>query len=224
MRVRVLSVAASLAGVLIAGSRLWGQQAQRPVAPMPPERADALIEAASRRLDYIPGEVLVKFKRGTGLAQQQRALDGVRSRPSAESLEWTGGVALLRDPSQPDANILADQLRSQPEVVYAEPNYLRHHFNTPNDPGYSPRQWNLQSIDMPRAWDINPGGGASTIVAVVDTGVTTFNGSMTFATWNGSAIQNVSIPFTTNPDLSSSRLVSPIAMADRGCESFEPSR
>jgi len=205
----MLSVVAALAGILVTGSRLGGQPAATPVAPMSPERADALIEAASRGLDYVPGEVLVRFKRGVGPIQQQRALDAVRSRPLVDRLEWAGEVAIVRDPSQPDAHILADQLRSQPEVVYAEPNYLRHHFATPNDTGYSPRQWNLQSIDMPRAWDINPGANASTIVAVVDTGITTFNGSMTFATWSGTAIQNVSIPFSTNPDLSSSRLVSP---------------
>src|SRR5207253_4408841 len=87
---------------------------------------------------------------------------------------------------------------------------LRQHLSTTQVPGSSPRQCIRQSMFVPGAGDIKPGGNGSTIDAVVDTGVTTFNGSMTFATWNGSAIQNVSIPFTTNPDLSSSRLVSPI--------------
>lgn len=209
MRVRVLSVVLGLAGVLMPGSHVIGQQATAPAAAISPERADEYVEAAVRRLDYLPGEVLIKFKDGVAPDREQRALDAVRSRPSVDSLEWIGEVAILRDASQPDATVLADQLRSQPEVVYAEPNYLRHHFSTPNDPGYAARQWNLQAIDMPRAWDINPGGSPSTIVAVVDTGITTFTGNMTFATWNGTAIQNVSIPFATNPDLSSSRLVLP---------------
>jgi serine protease len=210
MRVGVLSVLAGLVVIVAPGSRAIGQQGQTPVAAMSPERTDEFIEAASRGLGYLPGEVVIRFRDGIGPRRQQRALDALRSRPPVESLEWHGEIAVLRDASQPDATLLADQLRSQPEVVYAEPNYLRHHASTPNDTGYSPRQWNLQAIDMPRAWDINPGANAGTIVAVVDTGVTTFTGNMTFKTWNGTAIQTVSIPFSTNPDLSSSRLVSPM--------------
>src|SRR5262249_47852123 len=109
-----------------------------------------------------------------------------------------------------DARILAEQLSSQPEVQYAEPNYLAHHLSVPNDTGFGPRQWNLQQLDMARAWDINPGGNPSVIIAIVDTGVTTVNETRTFATWNGSAIQIINVPFAVNPDLPASRLVSPI--------------
>ena len=108
-------------------------------------------------LDYLPGEVVVKFKEGVTPDGQQRALDALRSRPPDRRLEWAGEVAILRDRSQPDARVLAEQLASQPEVEYAEPNYLRHKTLTPNDTGYAPRQWNLQTLDLPRAWDINPG-------------------------------------------------------------------
>src|SRR5262245_35283789 len=67
------------------------------------ERAQAFIDAADRGLHYVPGEVLVKFKAGVGPAQQQRALMAVRSRPSVDTLRWVGDVAVLTDPSQPDA-------------------------------------------------------------------------------------------------------------------------
>jgi subtilisin family serine protease len=198
------------AGLAIAGPpRVAGQLAPQPMATMPPARAAAFVEAASRRLDYLPGEVLVRFKDGVTPARQQRALDSVRSRPSVDALEWTGEIAILRDPSQPDAHILAEQLAAQPEVLYAEPNHIRRHAATPNDPGYGARQWNLQALDLPKAWDINPGGAASVIVAIVDTGITTENTSRTVATWNGSAIQTITVAYATNPDLSASRLVSP---------------
>jgi serine protease len=127
-----------------------------------------------------------------------------------------GDVAVLRDPSQPDARVLAGQLGSQPEVEFAQPNYLRHKSLSPNDTGYGPRQWNLQTIGMPQAWDINGGARSDVIVAVVDTGVTTLNGSLNAQTWNGSAIQTISVPFSSNPDLASSRLVSPIDMVTGG--------
>jgi serine protease len=194
------------------------------------DRAQAYVEAAEHQLDYLPGEVVVKFRNGVGTAGQDRALAGVRSRPSSDDLDWAGPVAILRDASQPNARILADQLRLQPEVEYAEPNYLvrlpsRSRFRpealtdrdleaspratTPNDPGYSARQWNLTALDMPRAWDINPGGKPTITVAVVDTGITTVTETRTFSNWNGTAIVNQNMAFATNPDLSSTRLVAP---------------
>ena len=196
--------------VVVSRPPLAGQLAPEPMDVMPADRAAAYIEAAVNGLDYLPGEVVVKFREGITPDRQQRALDAVRSRPSVDALEWAGEVAILRDASQPDANILAEQLSSQPEVLYAEPNYLRRKNAVPNDTGYGPRQWNLQTLDMPKAWDINPGSNATMIVAVIDTGVTSVNTTRTVATWNGTAIQTISVTFATNPDLAASRLVSPM--------------
>jgi serine protease len=191
------------------GQQAADQPALTPGGVMSAADAQAFAAAAAAHLDYLPGEVIVKFKDGVETQARQRALDVLRSRPSVDRLEWIGDVALLRDPSQPDAMALAAQLASQPEVEYAEPNRLRRKSLTPNDTGYTPRQWNLQTIDMPHAWDINPGGTSDVIVAVVDTGVTNFSGTMNFKTWNGSAIQTIAVPFAVNPDLAVSRLVSP---------------
>ncbi len=196
--------------------RLAGQLAATPMDVMPAARAAAFVDAAARGVDYLPGEVIVRFKDGVTPVRQQRALDALRSRPAVAALEWEGEVAILRDASQPDATILAAQLASQPEVLYAEPNYLRHHDATPNDTGYGPRQWNLQALDMPKAWDINPGAGSGIIVAVVDSGVTTENTTRTVATWNGSAIQTITVAYATNPDLAASRLVSPFDFVTNG--------
>src|SRR5262249_30186965 len=56
-------------------------------------------------------------------------------------------------------------------------------------------------------WDINPGGKDSVTVAVVDTGITSVAQSFFLPTWNGSAVQNVLVPFALNPDLAAARLV-----------------
>lgn len=200
-----------IAGVVVLSRPpLAGQRAPEPMDVMSADRAAAYIDAAARGLDYLPGEVVVKFKEGVTPGGQQRALDSVRSRPSVDALEWAGEVAILRDPSRPDARVLADQLGAQPDVLYAEPNYLRHKDLTPNDTGYGPRQWNLQALDMPKVWDINPGGNETMIVAIIDTGVTTVNTTRTVATWNGSAIQTITVAYATNPDLAAGRLVSPM--------------
>lgn len=207
--------------VIVSSQATRGQQSANPPAAVPlpvmaAADAQAFADAATNRLDYLPGEVIVKFKDGVDTRGEQRALDALRSRPAVDRLQWVGEFAILRDPSQSDARVLADQLASQPEVSYAHPNYLRRKSLTPNDTGYSPRQWNFQTIDMPHAWDINPGASSSVIVAVVDTGITNFAGTMTAPTWNGSAIQTITLPFATNPDLASSRLVSPIDFVTGG--------
>jgi serine protease len=173
----------------------------------------ALNDARRLRLAYIPNQVVVRFRDGVNRGGQQRALTALRSRPSVDELEWAGPVAIVTDLNQPNAAILAQQLREQPEVEYAEPNYLYRTTLTPNDTGYAPRQWNFSALDMPRAWDINPGASSSIIAAVLDTGVTTSDAPRTFKTWNGSAIVNVQVPFAINPDLAGSRLVSPYDFA-----------
>jgi len=189
--------------------------AQTPATPdqytvrMTPARVAAILEAHRRGLRYIPGEVVLRFRSGVTQIGQTRALQALRSRPTASALQWIGSFAVLRDTSEPDPEVLVAQLRRQPEVAYAEPNYLYRLHTTPNDPGFSSLQWNLSAIDMPRAWDINPGGKRDIIVAIVDTGVTTTSQAQTFQTWNGTAFQTISVPFATNPDLSADRLVAP---------------
>ena len=172
-----------------------------------PERALAMLTAFDRQLDYVPGEVLVQFRSGVSASGQQRALMSLRSKPAASDLHWVGDVAVVSDPTEPDATRLAAALRTQPEVEYAEPNYLYRTSATPNDPGFAARQWNFAALDMPRAWDINPGGNDTVTVAVVDTGITSVGRSYSFQTWNGRAIQSVSVPFAVNPDVKTTRIV-----------------
>jgi serine protease len=190
------------------------QEQQPPVRTYPQRltanRATALVAAAAERRDYIPGEVLVRFRDGVSPEGQQRALMALGSRPSTPALRWSGNVALYRDAVEPDARALAAGLRLQPEVAWAEPNYVRRLAAEPNDPGYADLQWNLRSLDMPRVWDINPGGSSDLIVAVIDTGITTATEVARFRTWNGSAIQEIDVPYEISPDLSPSRFVAPI--------------
>ena len=189
-------------------------------------RIDAFEEARRLGLDYLPGEVLVKFRRGVTAVGQQRALTASRSRTAASQLRWMGDVARLVDRSQPYAAQTAALLAMQPEVEFAHPNYIRRLparvsrndlplkvgatvSGVPNDPDYIALQWNLSLLNMPRAWDISPGGSSSVIVAVVDTGLTTENTTLVRSLWTGSQFESVSLPFQVSPDLSQSRVVLP---------------
>jgi serine protease len=214
--VPLAAVAAALAWPLATTSRPVRAQDVAPAAPavtsrVSPARLAALMDAATRQLDYLPGEVLVRFRDGVAVEGMQRALAGVRSQPALTSLRWSGQVAVLRDTNELDAHVLAGQLRLQPEVLWAQPNYLRRpHRLQPTDPGFASFQWNLRAIDMPRAWDINAGGDANLIVAVLDTGVTSQSTVLPLKTFNGTAIQNINVPVATNPDLATARLVTPV--------------
>lgn len=191
-------------------------------------RAEAFVDAARRGIRYLPGQVLVKFRNGTSTAGRQRALMALRSRPSAGQLRWMGNVALLTDDSQPDATILADQLRAQPEVEYAHPNYIRRlpasrsttvravnvapeatPVQTPSDPDYAALQWNFTLINMPTAWGINPGGRSDLTVAVIDTGLTSASTSFNAPIWTGQSFQSKTFAFAPSPDITPSRIVSP---------------
>ena len=72
------------------------------------------------------------------------------------------------------------RLRSNPSVLYAEPNWVVHVDNTPNDPRF-PEMWALRNtgqegghpgsdIDAVRAWDIAT-GDSTLMIGVIDTGI-----------------------------------------------------
>lgn len=61
------------------------------------------------------------------------------------------------------------QLRKQPGVRYAEPNFVLKASAVPNDPAYR-YQWHYPMINLPQAWNLTTGSNA-VIVAVIDTGV-----------------------------------------------------
>ena len=54
------------------------------------------------------------------------------------------------------------------DTEYIEPNYIYEALETANDPRYN-EQWNLQKINIEKAWDETKGDGIT--VAVIDTGV-----------------------------------------------------
>ena len=130
---------------------------------------------------YVPGELLVRFERGVtaderGELRREQGLVFERNVPLP-------GVQLVQTGATPAA-AAARALEREEGVVYAEPNYVYRSSGVPNDPGFS-QLWGLSSIgqsvagkigtadadiDAPEAWDVTT-GLASTVVAVVDSGV-----------------------------------------------------
>jgi subtilisin family serine protease len=72
-------------------------------------------------------------------------------------------------PKGKSAAALARAYAGNPNVSFAEPDYLVKAVLTPNDTYYS-YQWAMPKISAPTAWDTNTGSSAITI-AIVDTGI-----------------------------------------------------
>jgi len=77
-----------------------------------------------------------------------------------------------------DVLSLCEKLKKDPDIEYAEPNYIMEVQMIPNDPYYSTSGswgqdyddlWGLKKIHCEEAWDIAQGEGV--VVAVIDTGV-----------------------------------------------------
>ncbi len=182
------------------------QQAPRPEFLTTPEQREALELAAVRGLDYVPGEVIVKFRLGVTGAGQTRALDALRSRPLPDRLQWISDrTARLRVDGDLDSPAIAATLSRQPEVEYAHPNWLLKKNLVPNDTSYGTRQWNMTAINMPGAWDVNPGASGIT-VAVIDSGMTSVTATYGFKTWSGTAIVTDDMPFAISPDFDPARI------------------
>ena len=121
---------------------------------------------------WVPGEILVKFKDWT---PPDRIADINRSRRATVLYKSKrAGFMKLKCPPGKTETELLNAYRGRPEVGYAQLNYYTYAFAVPNDPFYS-YQWHFQSpavhgIDAERAWDITA-GSPDVIVAVLDTGV-----------------------------------------------------
>jgi serine protease len=185
-----------------------GQQSSEDASPflMTAERAAAFARARRDQLNWVPGEVLVKFKPGVSLARGARALSALRGPVNSRAGRWIGDVLLVPTPGEDNPDRAAGILAQQPEVLWAQPNFIHRLHATPTDPGYG-SQWHLDQINMPGAWDINPGGQSDVLVAVVDSGVTEVTRTSVFQLWTGSRFEFVPIPYAINPDIAESRFV-----------------
>src|SRR5512134_3264101 len=148
------------------------QDVENAVAAGDRGRLRSLLQAVEDGLPYVPNEVLVRFRPDAETWQQASVLRVLRTQVSPANSRWIGDLLHISSADITDPEHAADLLRRQPEVLYAQPNYLARNKQVPNDSGY-PNQWNFQSINLPGAWSINPGSRPDVLVAVIDSGLTT---------------------------------------------------
>ena len=195
------TIFAGAARLIVQGTALpaidRGLRAQDPPRD-PNERATPRLARAdvAPGAPYLSGSVIVKFK-------------------------GDAAFELLDIPAGADAEAASEAWRARADVEYAQPRYLNHAMSRPNDPLYQ-NQWNFPALDMERAWDIQPGATADIIVAVLDSGLAFYSGTIrynsrfAFRLTSGGpvypALGLVDVPFAAAPELGpsgSSRFVAP---------------
>ena len=168
-----------------------------PVSAVTPEDND-LFQKPENKIqgEYVLGEIIVKFTPGTS----DKARSDFKSKYNVRSMEkllkmdqsvneksimnpfikhGLDRLYLMRMSENVDVIKIVQAFNKNPNVEYAEPNYIVHIDTIPND--LSSSLWGLHNtgqtggtpdadIDAPEAWDIQT-GNANVVIAVIDTGV-----------------------------------------------------
>ena len=134
-----------------------------------------LVAPAAQAADYVQDEVIVRYEQGTGGGVAARVAADAGTEPVAT---LPGGSEQLAIDDGDSVRETIAELREDPNVAYAVPNWRAHAAaEASNDPG-SRLQWNFFSpygINVVEAWTLAQGlgapGGRGAVVAVLDSGV-----------------------------------------------------
>ena len=185
---------------------------------LPTGRASAE-ESANTRPQMIPGEILVKFRPNVARSKQAAILKSFASQVNYFERPTLTRPGLLNSPSSPAAPSILDQLarikidpsldqesailrvQKNPDVLYAEPNFLYHIAQT------TPTQITPDDFDLSKSWALhNTGQSGGTngadihafeawklatgdrrvVVAVLDTGVDYYHPDLAENIWTNS--------------------------------------
>jgi hypothetical protein len=95
---------------------------------------------------YVPGEVIVKFKNTTNLQIKSQSIAAI-GHTMLKNLGSTSIVHIkLKENESVEHAIHA--YKNNPNVEYAQPNYIYHIFSTPNDSSYG-QLWGLNNTGQP---------------------------------------------------------------------------
>jgi subtilisin family serine protease len=132
--------------------------------------------------EFVPGELIVRFKPGLGFQSRQRILRAENARLDKQLA--LPGAGLVKLPPGQSVAAAAGAFEQHADVLYAQPNYVYHSDAIPSDPFFD-TLWGLNNtgqpvdgvsgtddadIDASEAWSLTTGSDAVK-VAVVDTGV-----------------------------------------------------
>jgi thermitase len=133
--------------------------------------ATTMVASSAQAGDYVPGQVIVKFREGTSSTRQAAALAKVGAIDTGGRVRELGSK-IVRVTG--DAKEAAALLQSTSGVEYAEVDKILTATAVPNDPMFA-EQYGLDVINAPQAWDraglgaFPTSGGAK--LGIIDTGI-----------------------------------------------------
>jgi len=155
------------------------------------------------RPTYVEGEVLVKFKKGASSHQIQSTHQKLGANVISTFFATHKKDAIIyriKIKQGQSVEEAVNEYKSDPQVKYAEPNFIYYLQATPNDTHYN-KLWGLHNtgqivnfvsgttdadIDATEAWNITT-GSSSVIVAVIDDGVNGGHSDLTDNMWINTA-------------------------------------
>jgi subtilisin family serine protease len=124
----------------------------------------------NRKVSVVADEILVKFKPEV----EEGTIEGINKKFEVEIKKKfrIKNIYCLKVPPSKTIDEMLKKYREDPNIEYAEPNYIRKVFlTTPTDPKCNEtEQWGIYKIQAPEAWDTETGKG-SIVIAILDTGV-----------------------------------------------------
>lgn len=190
----------------VASTSLLAPNSQKPQTAQNPQNFSqlGLLGTQNHSADYAPNEIIIKLRTSNNGAAQSRAptinpLERIKQQfslrnekslaPSQNASANNFGLStasthavfnniFVLEFSQGDALALAQSISQDPDVEYAEPNYIYSHQLIPSDPYYSSAGtwgqayddlWGVKAINTESAWDLTL--GENVVVAVIDSGV-----------------------------------------------------
>jgi subtilisin family serine protease len=168
--------------------------------------------------EFIPGEVIVRFR-------SEEAADWSESEPGAElpigrrkvpmrterfdGSEIVRGLRLVRVPADDTLGAI-EALKRRPDVLYAEPNYVRRRLAAANDPRFQ-EMWGLKNTGQPASSNGIPGVAGADIDAEPAWGLTTGSRNVVV----GVIDEGVDV---THPDLAANVWKNPGEVAGNGLD------
>jgi len=145
--------------------------------------------SAFAAVEYVPGEILVKFKDTS--PSRSGSISSIHSYVGSTRKKDFGKLKIhyMKLPEGLSVEEAIRLYKQDPNVAYAEPNYIVRAAVTPNDPRFS-NLWGLDNgsdtdIDAPEAWDITT-GSTDVVIAVIDSGVARNHPDLSANMWTNS--------------------------------------
>ncbi|MDP8218929.1 MAG: S8 family serine peptidase [Candidatus Theseobacter exili] len=116
---------------------------------------------------YAPDRILVKFK--GNITAEQASDKGYTINATFMRKFDKSGICVYKLDANEEIAIKLQELKSDPDIEFAEPDYLVSACIVPDDT-YYPDQWGMPKVAAPETWDYTT-NGSGVIIACIDSGI-----------------------------------------------------